>query len=74
VSNVVARAVRKDLLSEFCMPSNASYMKVASMLIQGRKWLIEHPPKDSEEAQALMVNEHMDREKRLKSVMDLEAA
>lgn len=57
--------VRKDLLSEFCMPANTPYVKLAKMLIHARFWLIAEPPKNKEEAIALLVAESIDREKRL---------
>lgn len=61
----IVSMVRKDLLSEFAMPRNTPYLRLAAMLIQARYWMVSEPPKTREDAFALLLAEVIDREARL---------
>lgn len=64
----LARSVRGDLISEFQLPSNTSYLRLANTLIIARNWLVDSPPSSKDEAVSLVMQEKWDRERRMKSV------
>lgn len=63
-----AREMRADLVREFGMPSNASYIRVGKMLAHARNHWFVQPPDTLQDALFLMWNEQYDRAKRLSAL------